>query len=79
MHSLGKTALAFALFHSVLQSQICLLFQVFLDFLLCIPIPYNEKDNFLGVLVLEGLIGLHTIVQLQLLQHYWLGLRLRLL
>ena len=31
---LGKTLLAFALLHSVLQGQICLLLQVFLDFLL---------------------------------------------
>ena len=34
MHSLGKTLLAFALLHSVLQGQSCLLLQVFLDFLL---------------------------------------------
>ena len=34
VRSLGKTLLAFALFHSVLQGQICLLLQVFLDFLL---------------------------------------------
>ena len=34
VHSLGKTLLAFALLHSVLQGQICLLLQVFLDFLL---------------------------------------------
>ena len=26
---------------------------------LCIPVPYNEKDIFLGVLVLKGLVGLH--------------------
>ena len=32
--SLGKTLLAFALLHSILQGQICLLLQVFLDFLL---------------------------------------------
>ena len=32
--SLGKTLLVFALLHSVLQGQICLLHQVFLDFLL---------------------------------------------
>ena len=32
--SLGKTLLAFALLHSVLQGQICLLLQLFLDFLL---------------------------------------------
>ena len=30
-HSLGRTLLAFALLHSVLQGQICLLLQVFLD------------------------------------------------
>ena len=47
-HSLGRTPLAFALLHSVLQGQICLLLQVFLDFLLCIPVPYKEKDIFLG-------------------------------
>ena len=33
MCSLGKTLLAFALLHSVLQGQIRLLLQVFLDFL----------------------------------------------
>ena len=32
--TLGRTLLAFALLHSVLQRQICLLLQVFLDFLL---------------------------------------------
>ena len=34
MHSLGKTLLAFALLHYVLQGQIYLFFQVTLDFLL---------------------------------------------
>ena len=34
VRSLGRTLLAFALLHSVLQGQICLLLQVFLDFLL---------------------------------------------
>ena len=34
VRSLGKTLLAFALLHSVFQSQICLLLQVFHDFLL---------------------------------------------
>ena len=28
------------------------------------------------MLVLKGLVGLHRIIQLQLLQHYWLGHRL---
>ena len=45
---LGKTLLAFALLHSVLQGQICLLLQVSLDFLLCILVPYNEKDILFG-------------------------------
>jgi len=79
MRSLGKALLAFALLHSIFQGQICLLPQVFLDFFFCIPVSYNEKDIFLGVLVLKDLIGLHRTVQLQLLQRYWLGHRLGLL
>ena len=47
--SLGKTLLAFVLLHFVLQGQICLLLQVFLDFLICIPVPYNENVIFWGV------------------------------
>ena len=43
------TLLAFAMLHSVLQGQFCLLLQVFLDFLLCTPVPYNEKTSLLGV------------------------------
>ena len=31
------------------------------------------------MLVLEGLVGLHRTIQLQLLQRYWLGHRLGLL
>ena len=37
--------------------------------------PVMKRTSFL-VLVLEGLIGLHRTVQLQLLQRYWLGHRL---
>ena len=37
------------------------------------------KGHLLGVLVLEGLVGLHRTIQLQLLQHYWLGHRLGIL
>ena len=73
MRSFGKTLVAFALLYSVLQGQICLLLQVFLLH----SGPLNEKDIFLGVLVLKGLVGLHRTVQL--LQHYWLGHRLGLL
>ena len=43
-----------------------------------IPVPYNEKDIFFGVLVLKGLVSLHRTVQLWLLQCYWLGHRLGL-
>ena len=51
----------------------------FLTSYFCIPVPYNEKDIFFWVLALEGLVGLHRMVKLQLLQHYWSGHRLGLL
>ena len=63
--SLGKTMVGFVLLHFVFQGQTCLLLQVSLDFLLFIPVPYDEKTFFW--LVLEGLVGLHRTVQLQLL------------
>ena len=67
--SLGKTVLAFALLHFVLQSQTCLLFQISLDFLLFAFLsPVMKRTSFL-VLVLEGFVGHHRIIQLQLLQH----------
>ena len=50
----------------------------FLTSYFCVPVPYNEKDVSFRVLVLEGLVGLHRTVQLQLLQCYWLGHRLGL-
>ena len=56
--SLGKTLLAFALLHSVLQDQICLLLQVFLDFLLLHSSP-PKKGHLFGVLVIQRLVGLH--------------------
>ena len=36
-----------------------------MTFYFCIPILYNEKDFFFGVLVLEVLVGLHRTIQLQ--------------
>ena len=49
-------------------------FRCLLTSCFCIPVPYNEKNIFVCVcvcvLVLEGLIGLHRTIQLQLLQHY---------
>ena len=50
----------------------------FLTSYFCIPVPYNEKDIFFGVSSKRSL-GIHRNVQLQLLQHYWLGHRLGLL
>ena len=78
VHFLGKALLIFALLLSTFQGQICLLLQVFLDFLLfAFQSPIMKRTSFL-VLVLKGLVGLHRTVQLQLLQHYWLGHRLGL-
>ena len=37
------------------------------------------KRHLFWISVLEGLVGLHRTIQLQLLQHYWLGHRLGLL
>ena len=44
----------------------------------CISVPMMKKTSFL-VLVLEGLVGFHQTVQLQIFWHYWLGHRLGLL
>ena len=71
--------LAFALLQFVLQGQICLLLQVSPDFLLLHSSLLCLKGHLSWVLVLEGLIGLHRTVQLQLLQHCWMGHRLGLL
>ena len=66
VHSLGKTLLAFALFNSIFQGQICALLQVFLDFLLLHSSPLWWKGHLFWVWVLEGLVGLHRTVQLHL-------------
>ena len=49
MHSLDKL-LDFALLYAVLQGQTCLLLQESLDFF-CIPVPYDENDFFVVVVV----------------------------
>ena len=76
---LGKTLLASAVHHSVLQDQIFLLLQVSLDFPLLHFSPLWGKEHLFWMLVLESLIGLHRTVQLHILLHYWLGYRLGLL
>ena len=60
VHSLGKTLLAFALLHLVLQGQTFLLLQVSLDFLFCTPVSCDEKGVFFLVLVLQHPVGLHS-------------------
>ena len=79
VHSLGQTLLAFALLHSVLQGQIYLLLQISLDCLLSHSSPLWWKGHLVWVLVLEGLVGLHRTIQLQLFKHCWLRHRLGLL
>ena len=74
--SLGKTWLAFALPHFVLQDQKCLLLQLFIDFLILHFSSLWWKGHLFRVLVLEGL---HRTVQLQLLWQQWLGHRFVLL
>ena len=78
MCSLGKTLLAFALLYSILQGQICLLLQVFLDFLLLYFSPLQLKGHLLGMLILEDLVVIHGTIHLQLLQYNWPGHRLEL-
>ena len=56
----------------------CVSYRCFLTFYICIPVPYNEKGIFFWVLVLEGRVGLHRTIQLQLPQHYWSAHRLGL-
>ena len=43
-----QSSVSLCLLHFVLQGQTCLLLRVFLDFLLFIPVPYNEKYIFWG-------------------------------
>ena len=49
MLSLGKILLAFALLHSVFQGQICLLLQVFLDFLLFLTYYFSIQITVIQV------------------------------
>ena len=65
--SYDQHLLTFAPLHFVLQGQTCLLLQVFLDLLTFVfQFPKMKRTSFL-VLVLEGLVGHHRTLQLQLL------------
>ena len=74
-----QNSVSLCLLHFVLQGQTCLLLQVSLDFLLLHSSPLWWKGHLFLVLVLEGIVGHHRTVQLQLLQHWWLGHGLGLL
>ena len=58
VHSLAKTLFAFALLHSAFQAQVCLLLQVFLNFLLLHSSPLKYKGHLFWVLVLKCLVGI---------------------
>ena len=73
VHSFCKTLLAFVLLNFLLQGQTCLLLQVSLDFILVRSSLLWWKQHRLLVLFVEGLVGPHWTVQLQLLWHYRLG------
>ena len=79
MHSLGKTLLAFALLHFYSKAKLGCYSRYLLSSYFCILVPYDEKDIFFLVLILEGLVGHHRTIQLQLLWHLCLGHRLGLL
>ena len=73
VHSLGKTLLAFDLLHFVHQGQTFLLLRYLLTSYFCMPVPW-WKGHLFGVLVLEGLVGIHWTIQLQLLLCLYLHL-----
>ena len=77
VQSLGKTLLAFAMLHFVLQGQTCLFLQVSLFSYFCILVPYDKKDIFFGVSSRSSCRS--RTIQIQLPQHCWLGHRLELL
>ena len=80
VHSLGKTLLAFALLHFVLQGQMCLLLQVSLDLIILHTSPLWWKGHLFWVLVVEVLVGLHRTDQISFFStDHWLGHRLGLL
>ena len=78
VRSLGKPLLAFALLHFVLQGQFACYSWYLLTSYFCIQSPVIKRAPFWGISSRRS-VGLHRTVQLQLLQHYWLGQRLQLL
>ena len=75
---LAKLLLAFDLLHFVLQTNLPITPGISWLCTFAFQSPEMKRISF-WVLVLEGLVGLHRTIQLQLLQHYCLGHRLGLL
>ena len=73
--SLGRTLLAFSCFILYSKAKFACYSRCFSKTYFCIPVHHNEKGHLFWLLVLEGLVGLHRTIQLQLLQHYWPGQR----
>ena len=70
MCSHDKTLLAFALLHFVLSKTKLICYSGYLlTSYFCLPIPYNEKEIFFLVLVLECIVDLHRTGQLKVVQH----------
>ena len=70
--SLGKICLPLPCFIFYFKAKFACYSRYLLTCCFCIPVLYDERDIFGSVLVLEGLVGLHRTIQLQLLQHFCL-------
>jgi len=79
VYLLGKTLLVFALLHFFTPRPNALVTPGLSWLPAFVFHSLIMKRTSFWVLVLEGLVGLHRTVQVQLLQHYWLGHRLGLL
>ena len=83
VRSLGKTLLAFALFHSVLQGKFTLFPRYFLTSYFFIPIPKKgstkECSNYCTIALISHASKVMPKILQARLQQYWLGHRLGLL
>ena len=70
---LDNTLLALFCFILYSKAKLACYSQYLLSSYFYIPIPYDEKDTFFPLLVLEGFVGLHSTSLFQLLWHQWLG------
>ena len=70
---LGKTLFALPCFILYSKAKFPCYSRYLFPSYFCIPVPYNEKGIFFGVLILKYLVGLLRTIQLQFFQHYWSG------